>query len=71
MFSITSFLVYVDRESNSAPLIDFGESNGNTTSSSQEMSERLARQFGDMGTNTSMTLLYTRNRLFKTALTLG
>ncbi|XP_028395528.1 TOM1-like protein 2 [Dendronephthya gigantea] len=36
-------------EPNTAPLIDFDESGGNTTSSTQEMDERIARQFGDMG----------------------
>ena len=35
-------------EPNTAPLIDFGESNGETTPSSQEMSERMASQFGGM-----------------------
>ena len=47
--------VNFSRETNSSPLIDFGENNGNETSSTQEMDERISRQFGGMGTSIFMT----------------
>ncbi|CAB4004567.1 TOM1 2 [Paramuricea clavata] len=44
------------RETNSSPLIDFGENNGNETSSTQEMDERIARQFGGMAVTQSNSI---------------
>ena len=44
------FIIYLklSRESNSAPLIDFGDNNGETSPSSEEISEQMANQFGGM-----------------------
>lgn len=51
IISCACFKMYVNfpREGYETPLIDFGDNGGNTTSSSQIQSERIATQFEGMG----------------------
>lgn len=51
LISRACFKIYVNfpREAYETPLIDFGDNGGNTTSSSQIQSERIATQFEGMG----------------------